>query len=403
MAAPKPTPLQAFVSQIVAPQPKTVRVPKLRGTRDDASRDLEFAHLRASFTGDPGGTVVQEYPTAGTAVSLGSIVTVTLAIPEVIVPSLNGLTLEQATDRLKENFLQPGKIEGENTPESTITSQYPPAGAQVPPGTQVEVTLTAPQQPSQEAPPPIYVPDLDKMNLSDAQAALMKVGLRTGQVKGSKAGLVSEQQPRGGTTVQADTAVDFTLSLPTVVVPDVMDDTEAVATARLDHFGLRSKISRAKNWDEKAQHVVVLQDPSAGTSVDVGSLVVVILGNLTAKPAQNLLGRIVAALPLAPWWFWLVVSLPLAAIGVGVIKTIGEHKTAASKPEAPKTPPTAHCTLTSERAGPRIRLGSGGVSKVQFTVTLRDHENVARCRVDREPAVRRKEVNRDGARPRHSD
>jgi hypothetical protein len=191
--------------------------------------------------------------------------------------------------------------------------------------------------------------------------------------------------------------------LPTVVVPDVMDDTEAVATASLEHFGLRSKISRAKNWDENAQHVVVSQDPSAGSSVDVGSPVVVILGNLTPPPSQNLLGRIVAALPLAPWWFWLVVGLPLGAIGAGVIKTIAEHNTEAPKPEAPKTPPTAHCTLTPERAAPRIRFGSHGVPKVQFTVTLRDRDNVARCRVDREAGVRRKEVNRDGARPRHND
>ena len=392
MAAPKPTSLQAFVSQIVTPQRKTVRVPKLQGTRNDASRDLEVAHLRASFTGDAGGTVVQEYPTAGTEVPLGSIVTVTLAIPEAIVPSLNGLTLEQATDRLKVNSLRPGKIEGENTPGSTVTSQYPPAGAQAPPGTEVEVTLTAPQQPPQEAPPPIYVPNLKKMNLSDADAALIKVGLRTGQVKGSKAGLVSDQQPQAGTTVQTDTAVNFTLSLPTVVVPNVMDDTEAIATASLENFGLLPKISRAKSWNESAQHVVVLQDPSAGNSVDVGSQVIVILGNQTPPPSpgRNLLGRIVAALPLAPWWFWLVVGLPLGAIGAGAIKTIARHKPEAPKPEAPKISPTANCTLKPKSATSEIRFGSHGVPKVQFTITLRDRDSVGRCRVDREPAVRRK-------------
>jgi len=401
MAAPKPTPMQAIWSQLAAPKPKTVRVPKLQGTRDDASRDLEIAHLRASFTGDAGGSVVQQYPQSGTEVPAGSIVTVTLAIPDVIVPSLDRLTLEEAIEKLRKNSLQPGKIKGENTPESTVTSQYPPAGAQAPLGAEVEVTLTAPQQPSQGPPPLIYVPNMKKMNLSDAHAALTNVGLRAGQVNGSKAGLVSDQQPQAGTTVQADTPVDFTLSLPTVVVPDVVDDTEPVATASLENFGLLSKISRAKNWDEHAQHVVVKQDPSAGSIVDMGSPVVVILGNLTPPPSPNLLGRIVAALPLAPWWFWLVVGLPLGAIGAGVIKAIAGHKPEAVRPEAPKALPVAHCTLEPESATPRIRFGSHGVLKVQFTVTLRDRDSVARCRVDREPAVRRKEVN-DGARPRHN-
>lgn len=402
MAAPKPTPLQAIWSQLAAPKPKTVRVPKLQGTREDASRDLEIAHLKASFTGDAGGNVVQQYPQYGTEVPAGSIVTVTLAIPEVIVPTLDRLTLEQAIERLKKNYLQPGSIEGENTPESTVTSQYPPAGAQAPPGTAVEVTLTAPQEPSQEPRPPIYVPNLKKMNLRDAEAALMKVGLRAGQVQGSKAGLVSAQQPEAGTAVQADTAVDFTLSLPAVVVPDVMDDTEPVATASLQNFGLLPKISRAKNWGENAQHVVVKQYPSAGSSVDVGSPVVVILGNLRRPPPPNLLDRILVALPLAPWWFWLVVGLPLGGIGAGVIKAIAGHKPEAFKSEAHKAPPAAHCTLEPESATPRVRFGSHGVLKVQFTVTLRDRDGVARCRIDREPAVRRKEVN-DGAGPRHND
>lgn len=132
MAAPKPTAYQAFLHQLATPQTKTTRVPKLvGGTRDIASRNLEVAHLKASFTGE-GGTVVQQYPPDGTEVPLGSLVTVTLGIPEVVVPSLYGMSLEQASDKLKENSLHTGKIEGENTPGSTVSSQYPPPGAQEP-------------------------------------------------------------------------------------------------------------------------------------------------------------------------------------------------------------------------------------------------------------------------------
>lgn len=388
MEAPKLTPIQAFWRRLADPQAKTVRVPTLQGaTRDRASRDLEAAHLKANFSGDAAGIVVQQYPHEGTEVLLGSIVTVTLAVPEVVVPSLYGLTLQQASDRLQESSLQTGKIEGENTPGSTVTSQYPPAGAQEPPGKEVAVTLTPAQQPAQGAAPPIYVPNLERMSLGDADAALVKVGLRTGQVKGSKRGFVSDQQPIAGTPVEAEKAVDLTLSLPTVVVPDVMNDTEADATASLEHFGLLPKISRAKNWDENAQHVVVKQDPSPGNSVDVGSQVIVLLENLTPPPSlwKSLLNRVAAALPLAPWWFWVVVGLPLGAVIAGAIKMV-----AVQKPKPPKTQPAARFTLNHEPAAPRIRFGSHGAPKIQFTVTLRDRGSVARCRMGREPAVRRK-------------
>jgi beta-lactam-binding protein with PASTA domain len=407
MAAPKPTPLQAFLHQLAAPQAKTTRVPKLLGaTRDRASRDLEVAHLKANFTGDAGGIVVQQYPQDNMEVPWGSLVTVTLAIPEVIVPSLYGLTLEQASDRLKENSLQTGKIEGENTPGSTVTSQYPPAGAQEPPGTEVAVTMMPVPQPpeqqsSQEVPLPIYVPNLEKMSLSDADAALTKVGLRTGDVKGSKAGFVSDQQPKAGTAVEAGIAVDFTLSLPTVVVPDVRDDSEAAATTSLENFGLQPKIFRAKNWDENARHAVVSQDPSAGSTVDVGSQVTVILGNFAPPPPvwKSVPGRVAAALPLAPWWFWLATGLPLGAIGAAVIKTMWP----SPRPREGQILPPAQCTLEPVSATPKIRFGSHGGPKLQFTVALRDRDRVAQYHMGREPAVTRKEVNRDGGRPGRND
>ena len=374
MAAPKRTPLQVIWGQLAPAAPKTV-VPKLQGTRDDASRDLEIAHLKAAFTGDAGGNVVQQYPQYGTEVPKWSVVTVTLAIPEVIVPSLDRLTLEQASERLQENSLQLGRIEGENIQASTVTSQYPPAGAQAPPGTQVAVAFTVSKPPSSL----VYVPNLGKKSLSDAEAALMKVGLRTGEVKGpAKLGLVSDQRPSAGTAVPADTAVDFTLSLRTVIVPDVTDETESVAVISLKNFGLIPRVSRSKNLDDNAQLVVVKQDPPAGSTVAVESQVTVTLGNQAPLPQPNLFRRAETALSMMPGWVWLALGLPLGAIGVGVFKAITN------------TPPVGHCTLKPEIATPTIRLGSDGAPTVQFTVTLRDRDSVARCRVDREPAVRRK-------------
>jgi beta-lactam-binding protein with PASTA domain len=383
MEAPKPSPFQAFVHQIASPQAKTARVPQLQGdTRDAASSSLETARLRPSFIGDAGGTVVQEYPTAGTAVPPESTVIVTLAIPPVSVPSLHGMTLEQATSKLREDSFQI-RIEGENTSGGTVTSQYPPAGTPEPPGTQVTVTITPAQQPAQAPVPPIYVPNLEKMSRSDAESELAKVNLRTGMVKGPSTGFVSDQRPGVGSLVDPETAVSFTLSLPMVVVPDVMGDNEADATNSLKSFRLRAQIVRAKNWDAKSQHVVVTQTPSAGNNADVGSEITLVLGNLAPPP--SLLSRVLSALPLAPWWMWLVVGLPLGVVGAGVLKKI-----VGPRSDFSQSTPAAQCTLTATRATATIRLGRHGVPNVQFTLGLRNGEGVARYRIGREPEVRRK-------------
>jgi len=157
METPKLSAFQAFVHQIASPEAKSARVPQLQGdTRGVASSSLEAARLKASFTGDTEGTVVQQYPAAGAPAPLGSTVIVTLAIPQVIVPSLYGMTLDQATYTLRENSLQIGKVGGENTSVSTVTLQYPPAGTHEPPRTEVAVTITPAQQPAQQPKPSIY-------------------------------------------------------------------------------------------------------------------------------------------------------------------------------------------------------------------------------------------------------
>jgi len=74
--------------------------------------------------------------------------------------------------------------------------------------------------------------------------------------------------------------------------------------------------------DAKAQHVVVRQAPPAGNSVDVGSAITLLLGNLTAPPSawKGLPDRLISALLLAPWWMWLVIGLPGGAVRAVVIK-----------------------------------------------------------------------------------
>jgi len=174
---PKPSALQTFLNQIASPRQKAARVPRLDGdSREVASRLLEAARLKANFIGDMGGVVTQQSPPAGNSVEPGSTVIVTLALPQVIVPSLYGMTLAQATQKLEESSLERGTIDGENTEGSTVTSQSPTAGTHVPPGTPVATTIT-PAQPSVPQPvPSVFVPNLAKMSGREAAGCASKCG-----------------------------------------------------------------------------------------------------------------------------------------------------------------------------------------------------------------------------------
>jgi beta-lactam-binding protein with PASTA domain len=223
--APKPTALQTILQQLAIRKKAMTQVPSLEtDSREVAARSLEAAHLVANFTGDKAGVVVQQYPPAGNSVEAGSTVTVTLAPPDVDVPLLFGMTLAAATRSLTDNSLQLKGTYGDNTDGSTVTSQSVPAGTHVPPGTSLEITLSAPPVISGPKPPPpavqqVVVPNLAKMNSKLAGAVLRKVGLRIGSVSGPSAGHVTDQAPTAGTMVESGTPVAFTLASVVPVVP----------------------------------------------------------------------------------------------------------------------------------------------------------------------------------------
>jgi beta-lactam-binding protein with PASTA domain len=427
---PKPSPWETLLQQIVAQQQKAARVPDLNGdTREVANRLLDAARLRGRFTGDVGGVVTQQSPPAGNSVRPGSTVVVTLALPQVVVPSLYGLSLAAATEKLQAGSLQRGSTFGASSGSARVTSQSLPAGAYVPPGTAVDVTLTAPpplppprpppvpapapppvqppapapapapvippapqpvvppEQPKAPPVPAVFVPDLLKMKSRDATAALTNVGLKTGLVKGPATGFVSGQSPTAGSSVDAGTAVDFVLALPTVVVPDVMQENAVDAAQRMQAFGLRPNLARAADFNERAGHVVVDEQPAAGSNVAVGSSVTVVIGNLAAPPPwwKRALGGVATAVPLVPWWGWLAIGVPLGGAGAGLMKRIARS---GKRPVIPATP--AACTLVATNVAGKASTGHKGEPGVRFAIGLKDQSGLAQCRAEHEPVVTRK-------------
>ncbi len=129
-------------------------VPNVVGKPIDAARQalvdagLEVAEPTAEPSREAKGTVIKQNPAAGEAVKQASIVRLTIAeSPSIQVPKVTGSSLVRAKKTLQEAGLVVGAIrraEHEELGEDTVLRQDPKPGAEVPPGTEVELTVVAP-------------------------------------------------------------------------------------------------------------------------------------------------------------------------------------------------------------------------------------------------------------------
>jgi serine/threonine-protein kinase len=143
-----------------------VAVPTVVGlSQADAVAALEGAGLESRVIEQPSatapeGTVVQQDPSAGLQVPVGSTVAVGVAVPSattttgtptappatVAVPDVTGLTEDAAAARITAAGLTPGAVsqeEARGVPAGQVVSQSPAAGTQAAPRSEVDVTVAA--------------------------------------------------------------------------------------------------------------------------------------------------------------------------------------------------------------------------------------------------------------------
>ena len=190
----------------------TVIVPNVVGMSvDEATRTLIAENLDSGEVSGDGDVVVGQDPLAGDEVPVGSTVDITVVAdgPElVIVPNVVGLDVADASDVLAEQGLGLGDRVGEG---DVVRSQNPDAGARVPPGSLVSISLDSTVPPP---PPLVAVPDLTGLTLEDAGATVAAAGLALGNGADGD-GKVQAQDPEPGTLVPVGTAVTLTLASST--------------------------------------------------------------------------------------------------------------------------------------------------------------------------------------------
>jgi beta-lactam-binding protein with PASTA domain len=158
-----------------------------------------------------------------------------------------------------------------------VIAQEPKAGSQVAPGTAVDLTLRAAEQPSM-----ISAPNVLQGSLAAARKAILEVGLTIGTIKPPESAdesIVIEQSPSPGRDVERGSAVDLVTQEKSekVVVPNVVERRLPEAKEILARSTL--KVRKITPPDAPATSLVVKQSPSAGVQVEEGTSV-----DLEARP-----------------------------------------------------------------------------------------------------------------------
>ncbi|HEX6399534.1 MAG TPA: Stk1 family PASTA domain-containing Ser/Thr kinase [Actinomycetota bacterium] len=159
-----------------------VAVPSLVGkTREEAERLLEDRDLvpvveRRRTDEEEPGVVLDQDPRAGNQVDPGSEVTIVVSqAPRTFtVPSLEGMTLEEAEAALEAANLTLGevsRVNDQDVPEGRILDQSPATGEEVPRDTPVNVVVSG-------GPSVVIVPDVTCLSFDNAKAQLTGLGLQ---------------------------------------------------------------------------------------------------------------------------------------------------------------------------------------------------------------------------------
>ena len=276
-------------------RPEKVDVPRVTGLQladarerlDKAGFDTVEVERERSFA--EVDRVLRQDPDAGEASAQED--TVTLFVSDgpgkVRVPSVRNTPQERAIKDLDKVGL---KVTADPMPSDTVKKGFaigtsPRAGAEVDRGARIRLFVSS-------GPERITVPDVVGVTRETAESRITGLGLEvtveTEETDEAQDGEVLRQTPEGGT--QADRGDEVTIVVAQepeqVSVPNVEGLSQADAVAALRDAGLQPSVRERATEDEAEDGTVLEQRPGAGTDVDAGDSVILIVG-VFEEPAEE--------------------------------------------------------------------------------------------------------------------
>ena len=192
----------------------TVDVPNVVGKQlSVATRLLEERHLRVSSSevtnsDVPAGQVISQSPEPGELVKEQRMVhlVVSKGAGDITIPDLQGMSFDQAREKLKALGLSIGKITYENDPskdDGVVLSQGLQAGGKASKGATVDITI------NQTKGTTVEIPNVVGMTIKEAKEALGNLGLSIGKISGSNedSAVVTAVSPAPGSSVKRDESI----------------------------------------------------------------------------------------------------------------------------------------------------------------------------------------------------
>jgi len=230
----------------------------------------------------PFDQVVDQDPNGGEEADKGS--TVTLEVSggpgDVLVPAVERLSEVQAVRELHKAGLEVTTDPefSDKVKKDFAIRTVPPEGTEVTKGTRIRLLVS-------QGPEQVTVPDVTGLTRESAEARLRDEDLEVSveeQESDVAEGDVISQNPAAGTRVSRGDRVTIVVSTgkPQVAVPDVVGMSPERAASRLSSGGLSAVRQERTVTDPDQDGVVIEQRPGAGTQVDEGSQVVIVVGVL---------------------------------------------------------------------------------------------------------------------------
>jgi eukaryotic-like serine/threonine-protein kinase len=160
------------------------------------------------------------------------------------------------------------RVRGGRNP-GTVISQAPAGGTKLDRGSRVTIVVAGGRVNAE-------VPNVVGLSVADAFVRVQAVGLKGKAKKVASTrpkDTVLSEAPSAGTQAKKGATVLLTISKgrPSLTVPRVVGLTEALATAKLDALGFRTRVSHVPST--KPAGIVISQVPAQGTKAERGSVV----------------------------------------------------------------------------------------------------------------------------------
>jgi eukaryotic-like serine/threonine-protein kinase len=160
----------------------------------------------------------------------------------VTVADVVGQAYEDGAQRLTDDGLEPNLFRESSldVDEGLILRTDPPAGLTVSPGQEIRVYVSS-------GPPRVAVPNINRLSLTDALAALEAAGLRAGSIEEENSptirqDIIIRSDPAVGTELRIGDSVSLVISSGLITVPDVRNLPIATATELLGPLQLQLRV-----------------------------------------------------------------------------------------------------------------------------------------------------------------